>query len=275
MWRRPYASCVPIRGTIGLRCTHDHEETPLRADATAQLRLLDLQTVDSTLDSLKTRLRALPEQAELTALTQRRSEVAARHGFLQTEVSDLSREQRKADADAEQVKSRRSRNEDRITAGQVADPKQLQAMQHENESLGRRISDLEDAELEVMERLETAQQEFDRRTAELADLDQRIAEQTSARDTAATEIARQQTDALAEREQLAAVIPAELLALYDRLREHMGGVGVGALREKRCSGCRLEVGAAERARIGAAPADEVQRCEECNRILVRTAQSGV
>jgi predicted nucleic acid-binding Zn-ribbon protein len=190
-------------------------------------------------------------------------------------VADLSREQRKADADVEQVKARHTRNEQRIIAGLVGDPKQLQAMQHENESLVRRIGDLEDVELEVMERLESAQSELDRLGLELAELDEGIVEATKARDEAATEVARQQTDALADRERLVTQIPGNLLALYDRLRDQMGGVAVGALQHGRCGGCRLEVGARELSRIAAAPDDEVFRCEECDRILVRAPTSEV
>ncbi len=111
----------------------------------------------------------MPEQVALDALAERRTDVSARHGHLQTEVADLARAQRKADADVEQVKARRERNQQRIAAGLVGDPKQLQAMQHETETLARRISDLEDVELEVMETLESAQSELDRLTTELAE----------------------------------------------------------------------------------------------------------
>lgn len=213
----------------------------------------------------------MPEQVALSELTERRTDISTRHGRLQTEVADLAREQRKADADVEQVKTRRARNDDRITAGQVSDPKQLQAMGHENETLAKRISDLEDAELEVMERLESAQNEFDGLGQELADLDDGSVELARARDEAAAEVAREQTDALAERERLVADIPGALLALYDRLREQLGGVGVGILHQKRCGACHLDIGAADLARMLAAPSDEVLRCEECNRILVRSS----
>jgi hypothetical protein len=211
----------------------------------------------------------------LNALTERRTDISARQGRLQTEVADLSREQRKADADVEQVKTRRTRNRERITAGLISDPKQLQAMQHETETLERRISDLEDADLEVMERLETAQRELDRLTRELADLDEQVVAMQEHRDEVAADIAHRQTDALAEREKLVADIPANLLAVYDRLRDQLGGVAVGALQHRRCGGCQLEIGAADLSRMTAAPPDEVLRCEECNRILVRTPSSGL
>src|SRR5680860_481281 len=105
-------------------------------------------------------------------------------------------------------------------------------MQHETQMLERRISDLEDAELEVMERLEQAQTDGDRLAAELSTLDVQVSEQASALDDATGEISRQRADAVAERVLLVADIPADLLALYDRLRAQLGGVAVGALHQK-------------------------------------------
>ncbi len=70
-------------------------------------------------------------------------------------------------------------------------------------------------------------------------------------------------------------VPADLLALYDKLRAAKGGVGAAALRARQCGGCRLTIDNAELAVIRAKPDDEVVRCEECQRILVRTDESGL
>jgi uncharacterized protein len=251
------------------------EEHLLKADPFAQLKLLDLQAVDVTLDQLAHRLATLPEAVALRELSDRHEDLSAEHGRLQTEVGDLAREQRKADADVEQVKSRRNRNRERIEAGQVGDPKQLQAMQHEIGTLDKRISDLEDVEIDVMERLETAQSQYTEQSRELERLAAEIDETTAARDLAAGDIARLRSDAEAERVTLAEQIPEPLSVLYEKLRARLGGVGVGMIQHKRCSGCQLSIGAAELARMVAAPSDEVLRCEECNRILVRTSESGL
>ena len=71
---------------------------------------------------------------------------------------DVQRELRKSEADVEQVSTRAARDRARLEAG-TGSAKDLQGLQHELESLARRQSDLEDVELEVMERLETAQTE--------------------------------------------------------------------------------------------------------------------
>jgi predicted nucleic acid-binding Zn-ribbon protein len=167
------------------------------------------------------------------------------------------------------------RDQQRLDTGVVTDPKQIQAIQHEIETLHRRISDLEDEELEVMERLEEAQGRLEALAAELAEIETRAGEQTVARDTAASGIAEQRAKTKAERDVLAADLPADLLALYDRLRESKGGVGAALLRARQCGGCMLALDNAELATIRAAADDDVIRCEECSRILVRTAESGL
>ena len=73
---------------------------------------------------------------------------------------------------------------------------------------------------------------------------------------------------------VAAEVPADLLELYDKLRAQHG-VGAAMLRGGRCEGCHLSLNAVDLAAYRAASPDEVLRCEECGRILVRTAESGL
>jgi uncharacterized protein len=190
-------------------------------------------------------------------------------------VDDLIVEQKKIDSDVEQVKARRTRDRDRMDRGLVNNPKDLERMQHELVSLERRITSLEDEELEVMERVEEAQQALDSLLQQLRAADERLVALGDARDRQVVEIDEELTKVQADREPAAADIPAELLALYDRLRQSKGGVGAAALRARQCGGCRLSLDNAELAVIRKAPSDEVIRCEECQRILVRTAESGL
>jgi len=159
--------------------------------------------------------------------------------------------------------------------GLVNNPKDLERMQHELVSLERRITSLEDEELEVMERLEEAQQALDSLLEQLRAADERLVSLGESRDRQVLEIEEELTKVKADRDPAAADIPAELLALYDRLRENKGGVGAAALRARQCGGCRLSLDNAELAVIRKAPSDEVIRCEECQRILIRTDESGL
>lgn len=247
----------------------------MKADPFAQLKLLDVQQLDSRLDQLRHRLRTLPQLAELDGLQRTRADLQQRAGAARTAVEDLGRDQRRADADVEQVKARRKRDQDRIDQGLVNSPKDLERMQHELVSLERRISDLEDAELEVMERLETAQGEYDTLTAELARVEEQIAATTAGRDQEASGVEEEMVEVAAKREEAATDMPEDLMRLYARLREQKGGVGAAALHRRRCTGCSLELNAADLGVIAKAPSDEVLRCEECSRILVRTSESGI
>ena len=247
----------------------------MKADPFAQLKLLDVQELDSRQDQLRHRLATLPQTAELDELVRQRRDVEGRAGDARILVDDLTREQKRADADVEQVKARRKRDQDRMDQGLISNPKDLERMQSELVSLERRISDLEDVELDVMERLEDAQRDLDQLSAQLETLDERIAAATTARDQAAAHIEKQRADTAAEREQTAADLPEDLMTLYTRLREQKGGVGAAMLRARSCGGCSLQLNASELADIAKTPSDEVLRCEECNRILVRTSESGV
>jgi uncharacterized protein len=234
-----------------------------------------VQELDSRLDQLRRQLANLPETKELDALTGERSQVAGAVRDAQIRVDDLGREQRKADADVEQVKTRRSRDQDRMDKGLVTSPKDLERMQGELVSLARRIAELEDTELEVMEQLEAAQAELAEHTARVAQIDARVVELTANRDVKAADVTEQLSAVTAERKVTASGVPDDLLALYTKLREQKAGVGAAALRARRCGGCSLQLNASDLGRIAKAPTDEVLRCEECDRILVRTPESGI
>ena len=251
------------------------KEQTLKADAFSQLKLLDVQELDARLDLLRHQLRTLPETKVLAALEAERRQVADQVRDARILVDDLTREQRKADSDVEQVKTRRVRDQQRMDAGLISNPKDLQRMQQELVSLDRRVSELEDLELEVMERLETAQAELDELTARAESLGTRAEELAAARTKKAGGLEEEVVKVTAERKVTASGVPSDLMALYDKIREQKGGVGAAALRARRCGGCSLELNAADLGVIAKAPTDEVLRCEECNRILVRTSESGI
>ena len=247
----------------------------MKADPFAQLKLLDVQELDARADLLRHQRGALPEIVEATALEATRGELVDRLRDAQIAVDDLTVEQKKADADVEQVKARRTRDRDRMDQGLITNPKDLSRMQHELESLDRRISNLEDAEIEVMERLEDAQRTLDELTGQVAEADARLARLNAAREARQAEIDASLAEVAAERAPAVDGMPADLLALYERLRAQKDGVGAAILRARRCGGCQLTIDNAEIAVIRAAPSDEVVRCEECQRILVRTDESGL
>ena len=71
------------------------------------------------------------------------------------------------------------------------------------------------------------------------------------------------------RSKLASIIDSELLALYEKIRVNSDGVGAAKLEANQCLGCHLTMNSAELVRVKSLPDDEIVRCEECRRILIR------
>jgi uncharacterized protein len=247
----------------------------VKACPEAQLRLLELAELDAELSRLDHRRRGLPEHAELSRLEQRDRELRDEIASLQAREGDLKREQAKDEADVEQVRSRIARDRARLDAGQVSSPKELENLQSEIESLLRRQSDLEDVELDVMERLEAAQTRLSAADGERGAIASDAQVVTVRRDEALAELDEQVGKASDRRAAVSGEEPADLLDLYERLRTQHGGVGAAALQGGQCQGCHLSLNTVDLNAIRAADADEVLRCEECRRILVRTAESGL
>ena len=251
------------------------EERTLNADPTAQRSLLDLQERDTRLAQLDHRARTLPEAAQLAdldaRLTRLRDEIVAAEAI----VGDLQRDLARAEADVEQVRERSRRDQELLDSGSIGDPKQLQNLQHELGSLARRQSDLEDVELEVMERVEGAQAAVATLVAERDQLAVDRGPLHAQVEQMQAEISNERTDVTQQRDQIAGTIPADLLGLYEKIRADQGGVGAAHLHRGQCGGCRLQLPPQEIERVRGAAANEVIRCEECRRILVRTEESGL
>ncbi|MFC7220073.1 zinc ribbon domain-containing protein [Streptomyces polyrhachis] len=240
-----------------------------------QIRLLDLQALDVRLTQLAHKRKNLPEHAEIAGLEaelkqQRDLLVAAR-----TRDSDTAREQVKAEQDVDQVRQRTTRDQQRLDSGAVTSPKDLENLQREIVSLGRRQSDLEDIVLEVMERREAAQARLTELTARVGEFEAKAADAVARRDAAVAELDSEAAAVDKEREIVAASVPADLIKLYDKLRAQQGGVGAARLYQKRCEGCRQELAITELNEIRSAAPDTVARCENCRRILIRTPESGI
>jgi predicted nucleic acid-binding Zn-ribbon protein len=242
----------------------------VKADPKDQQRLLDLQAIDTTLQQLAHRRKNLPEFAELDVLGKAIGRLEDERARAEVDVDDLDRLEREVDT----VRQRRAKDQQRMDDGRLP-ARELTALEHEIGSLTRRQSELEDAELELMEKRETAQGALEAVDEKISVArEKRIAAETR-RDESIAEIAKEAEWKQTARRPLAADLPAELVQLYDKIRESSGGLGAALVQHGRCGGCRLELFGADRNRVKTAAPDEVVRCEECRRIMVRTAESGL
>jgi predicted nucleic acid-binding Zn-ribbon protein len=230
----------------------------VNADHAAQLRLLDLQGSDTALAQLAHRRATLPELAEIAKRDARLTELGDEIVQAETELADVAAEQRRLENEVDAVRTRAARDEQRLQGGGVP-AKEVEGLQHELTTLARRQSVLEDELLEVMERREELDTSLAALTGQRTEVESERSGFEAARDAAFTEIDAAATQRSAQRADVAATLPADLLALYERAREHGGGVGAAMLRQRRCEGCHIELAGSELAAVRAAADDEVVR----------------
>jgi predicted nucleic acid-binding Zn-ribbon protein len=230
--------------------------------------LLLVQERDTALDRLRHRRAALPARSELAA---READVAA-HGARVRELTgqrdEVLGEERRLDDEASSLEARAKEVEQRLYSGTVASPRELQAMQADVDMLKRHREEIEDRELEVMERREQldqdlaiAQNAFGDATAEVERLQGVIAE--SEREIDAEIAVEEQA-----RSQHVAVLPERLLSDYERRRARNRGAGVALLIGDTCQGCHLSIPSTEVERIRRGPEGSVAYCDNCGCILV-------
>ena len=243
-------------------------------DPWAQLRLVELQECDTAIAQLKLRLTKLPEAASLASLKSLAAELRTREVAAITETADLELEVQKAEADVDTVRVRSAKDQELLDSGRITDPKQLTELQHEVSSLGRRQEELEEVEMEVLQRLEDAQKNLAHVKQLVADHAVAVEKAEMAHTVAVAEIEAEIVGHEARRGPITENIPSDLLKLYEKLRAD-NGLGAAKLYLGRCQGCGMELNPVALAKARAAADNELLRCEECKCILVRTAESGL
>ncbi|MDQ3053853.1 MAG: C4-type zinc ribbon domain-containing protein, partial [Actinomycetota bacterium] len=143
-------------------------------------------------------------------------------------------------------------------------------------TLARRQSDLEDQVLDLMERREEMEGRLAGLQTSRTEAEAEVLALSHARDDALASIQQERANATQQRAERADGLPEDLMKLYDTIRAGTGaGVGAAALRARRCEGCRMDVSGTELSRARTAAPQEVLRCDECRRILVRVGDSGL
>ena len=239
----------------------------MKASASDQRSVLDIQKFDQQSATLKNKAATLPELAEITSTTNKQNNVRDLRIAAETELSDVKRELARAEGDVEQIVTRIERDEKRLASG-TGTPKELEQTQHELGTLGGRRSELEEVELEIMMRVDGIKERIATLSAEENHLGLVIADLNIRKENALAAIHTELEGIESDRKVTAQSVSAELLALYEKIRE-LSGIGAAALAGNQCKGCNLTMNTIELQRISTLAEDEVARCEECRCILVR------
>jgi predicted nucleic acid-binding Zn-ribbon protein len=240
----------------------------MQASPEQQSLIFELQLLDNEIMQANTKLKSLPEIEQLLHIDKRIVTATDELATVKAEADQIALELRRGEVDVETVTDRIKKDEARLSSGN-ATPKELEQLQHEVGTLKKRQETLEEIELEIMVRSEAITARTNTLTTDLASLETLKAEINQRLTTASGEINTVITNKKSDREKVVVKIEKPLIDLYEKIRTASGGVAAAALVGNKCNGCNLAINAVEMERIKSLAKDELLRCEECRRILVR------
>jgi predicted nucleic acid-binding Zn-ribbon protein len=241
-----------------------------KAAPAEQLKLLELQGLDARLKSLANRRSALEADPRIKDLEAALAVANGELGAAKMAVHDAEAELKRAEADVEQVATRIERDEARLNSG-TGLSKDLVALQKDIASLNKRRSDLEDVELEVLERLDTLRERQAAQQAIVDDIQGSFGTIRAELDEALAGLDAEAAEVRTKRAEFARGLDAGMLAVYDKT---LARRGVGAARlfhgTSEASGMKLSPG--DLAEINSASADDIVFCPDSGAILVRSEE---
>lgn len=244
----------------------------LTASPADQALLLDLQAFDTKISQLEHRAKKLPQHDALVELQKHRDKLQLSLLEERGIKEDIELELSRIDSDVKVVDARIARDTARLDSSSSA--KDAAAFEHELVALRTRLSNLEDIELAVMERLEAQQKVVDNLIEQGSNLTAQFSELNAGRDEALREIEAELSTVRAGRKALESTLPEDLLALYERQRLRYG-TGASLLRGGVSLASGVKLLENEMQEIRAAAPDSVIMCASSEAILVRTDQSGL
>jgi predicted nucleic acid-binding Zn-ribbon protein len=225
-------------------------------------QLFRLQQVDTQLDQATARLR------EIEAILKDDTAVREADETLATATKALEgaqKELRRAEENAKTQRQKIKHTDDQLYGGKVQNPKELQDLQRESESLSRYLEVLEERQLEAMMLVDELNETFQAAENALKDVHAHRIEAHAALNGEKSQIRNQARQWLTERQMMANLIPPDGLSHYDQLRKRRAGVAVAKATDRSCSACGSLLSTSYYQ--AALSSSQLVHCDNCGRIL--------
>ncbi|MBD3752120.1 MAG: DNA-binding protein, partial [Micrococcales bacterium] len=236
----------------------------MNASPDDQRRLLEVAALDARIRAASAAARSPEQAARISELMQTRTELNQDLVRARGAVDDVRAEQRRLDDDLKVVEARIARDATRLADS--ANAKEAQNLEHELAALARRKSDLEDADLEAMERAEAAEEVVAGLEARLREVNEEGSFLSAAAKAAVSAAQADEAAAIRDREAVASTVAPDLLGLYDKLAQRSAGAAL--LTRQTCGGCHMVLAGSDLSALRAAAPETVVTCPECGCILV-------
>ena len=237
----------------------------MKANLNQQADLLALGALDQEIIRAKAAINDLASGKSLSDLRDQQRQLASALIDSRNALDSVELELVRAETDLELVEQRIAKDNQRLS--QTSSAKDAQGITHELEALAKRKSDLEDLELAIMERRDELKSAFESVASQKQQLDQSLSNQEAQIETELMKLRSGLDLQSAARAKQSAMLPAELVELYEKKASR--GIAVGRLLNRECGACRITIGATALAELTALPADEFANCPDCQAFLVR------
>lgn len=224
-------------------------------------QLLVIQDRDRRIARLKFEQTRIPQQ--IVAVDTHLAQGSARLESLRQDVKHIEAERKKLEIDADAKRAQIAKH--RTQLYQIKSNTEYQALLKEIAGLEQQIKEIEDHELEFMEKVDQLQPALKEAQGELKDVTGKAEGEKSDLQKRGTLIDQELAQLQTEREKLAKDASPEALDRYERLTRSKGDEVIVPIRNGNCGGCHLHI--SPQLVHNAKHSDELTSCDFCGRIL--------
>ncbi len=224
-------------------------------------QLISLQEVNFEIQFLQKQLIEIPKQIE-TSLAHLNQEKKALES-IQQEIKDLQKTRSKLEQDAASENDRMSKTKVKLPA--VKTNKEYTALLAEIESTKKKVSEIEDLELETMETLEVKESEIPQIKSKFSEEEKKFQEFKKQKEETAAIVEKNIAELKTKHDTIFNEIESKWSKHYDRILEARDGIAVVTIRDAACQGCHQQIllQTAIEVKIG----EKIHLCQHCSRIL--------
>lgn len=237
----------------------------MKANPEDQKRLLELVQLDLDLVKIAGEKAKLLAASEIQIASEKALALSDQLIDARNKAGALELELKRSETDLELVENRIAKDNQRLTTTSSA--KDAQGIEHELATLAKRKSELEDAELGILDELDQVRAELKAAESAKTAAEDELAALRAALTSRTADLDSKRAELMANRVALVELIDPELVAAYQQKADRT--VAVGRLTGRECGACRISITATNLEEILALPADEITECPNCHAYLVR------
>ncbi len=228
----------------------------------AALSLYRLQQVDSQIDHIQLRLKAIRQILENDVELRAANEQSA---TADNQLKEAERLLKQSEQEVEKQRIKLQQTESSLYSGAVHNPKELQDLQKDVVSLKRHLETLEERELEAMILVETAEKDSQNAKAGLAQVTASRGDQFRHLTVEADSLNKELERFSSERGAVIQDLAAQAIREYEQLRKQRRGIAVTIVSDSACAACGTTLTPSQQQ--SARSTSQLFHCPSCGRIL--------